>query len=388
MDISYSKIKIDFDKSHDSYVFDKNTNREYLDFMSMFSSLPLGYNHEIFNDENFLNESRKISKMRVTNCEYSSDEKEEFVKEFKRFCSLNIFNNIHFTCTGALAVESAIKMAMIHKGVKDPIIISFRNSFHGITSFGNFVTPKDGATFNRLDGYPWEDMWPKVSSLQEIKDVFREFKDRVAGIIVEPIQSTAGDIYIDEFTLQGVRDITTENNIPLIFDEIQTGFGSTGKVWYFQYTDIIPDIICFGKKSQVAGIMVKDEFASGFKSPQKFCITWDGDLIDMVRSKYIIKEINRSKLLNNAKEKGKYLKDKLSEIKELKNIRGTGLLLAFELETKKKRDSVCKLSLNYGLLINPTGINSIRLRPNLNVNYLDIDKAVKIISSSVRESIQ
>ena len=125
-------IKIDFDKSKGSYVFDKTTNKYYLDFMGMYSSLPIGYNHPVF-DESFEEEVRRVSKLKIVNCEMLSDEYESFYEHFKNFTSREGYSNYAFTCTGALANEAAVKAAMWHKGPNPKgYVLSIKNSFHGI----------------------------------------------------------------------------------------------------------------------------------------------------------------------------------------------------------------------------------------------------------------
>ena len=140
---SVFNIKIDFDKSQGSYVFDKNTNKYYLDFMGMYSSLPIGYNHPIFDSKEFKEEIHRVSKLKMVNCEMLSDEFDEFYKTFKKFTSMGKYENYHFTCTGALANEAAIKTAMWYKGPRpDGYILSIKNSFHGINSVGNIITSR------------------------------------------------------------------------------------------------------------------------------------------------------------------------------------------------------------------------------------------------------
>ena len=125
-------ITIDFEKSHGSFLFDKKTNSEYLDFFSVFSSLPLGYNHSIF-DRSFEKTISIIAKIRMGNNLFSSDELIEFKNHFREY----VFSDyMHFTCTGALAVEAAIKCAMEYKKTTKPMVLGRKKSFHGINSWG------------------------------------------------------------------------------------------------------------------------------------------------------------------------------------------------------------------------------------------------------------
>ena len=379
---SVFNIKIDFDKSQDSYIFDKNTNKKYLDFMGMYSSLPLGYNHKIFSTNSFKKEINRISKLKLVNCEILSDEFNEFYNSFKLFTK---GDNYHFTCTGALANEAAIKAAMWYKGPNPKgYILSIENSFHGINSVGNLITTRFNGVDLRLGKIPGKDFWPKVKNINEAIKYISTNKDKLLqGIIIEPIQATYGDNYFNKESLKELRETCTQYDIPLIFDEVQTGFCSTGKVWYSEHLGIEPDIITFGKKSQVSGIMVKSSHSKVFEIPKRLSVTFDGDLIDMVRCKYIIKAINKDNLLKNASQMGKILFDSLKKIKNIKNVRSIGLLLAFDFDNTLKRDRFVKKLYNRGMICNPTGDRSIRLRPNLSVKKQEVEKALNIIRSSV-----
>ena len=378
--MSVFNIKIDFEKSKGSYVFDKNTNRPYLDFMGMYSSLPIGYNHPIF-DDSFFEEIKNVSKLKIVNCEILSDEYKSFFDSFKSFTAKQGYSNYAFTCTGALANEAAIKTAMWYKGPRpDGYILSIKNSFHGINSIGNIITTRFQGIDIRQGMLPGLDTWPMTNDIESAIRHIEQSDDRLQGIIIEPIQATYGDNYLEKDLLLDLRDTCTTYDIPLIFDEVQTGFGASGKVWYCDHLGIEPDIITFGKKSQVSGIMVKDTHAKVFEVPKRLSVTFDGDLIDMIRCKYIIKAIQENDLLKNALEMGKYLANKLSKFKQIKNIRQTGLLLAFDFETKLERDLFYKNLHQDGMICNPTKDLSIRLRPNLNVSKEEIDDAIKIVA--------
>lgn len=366
-------ILIDFEKSHGSYVFDKNTNKKYLDFFGMFSSLPLGYNHEVF-DEEFYNELKKISSVKVTNCEFHTDTYKQFCNKFHEFAGVGLYENFHFTCTGALAVECGCKLAMDY--TKKERIISMKNSYHGVHSYGNFTTSKFYPVNKRLEGYP-NFNWSKISNLSELDCQIS--KGDVAGILVEPIQATFGDHHVDPSFLREISKVAKENDIPLIFDEIQTGFGTTGKPWYFQHIGIEPDIVVFGKKSQVSGIMSTNKYPL---ESNRLCVTFDGDIIDMLRTTYIVKAYQEYGLLDNATKQGKRLVEELSSLSGLQNVRGVGLMIAFDMESKTIRDDfVDKLKSN-GMICNPTGEKSVRLRPNLAVTDDDIQQCIYTIRSS------
>ena len=354
---SIFKRKIDFNKSHGSYLVDKDTGERYLDYFGQYATLSLGYNHPIFKTTKYLDEINRVAHQKITNCEMLSDESAEFDEKFREFTSSNLFKYYHYSCTGALAIEAAIKSAMDYKGPNCHRVISFKGSFHGINSYGGILTDRFDPVSNRLNGFPgpfWEPMdnpviqynndqeyidseaVPKV--LKNIEGVLNGEKG-ICAILVEPIQCTFGDRYFPESFFIGVRELADRFDIPLIFDEIQIGFGGTGKLWYFEHLPVAPDILVFGKKTQLSGIAVQEKFGKIFKKSIRLEVTWDADLMDMVRCKYIMKVYQESNVLENVNKMGASLRNGLLKNTGIKNVRNCGLLIAFDFEGKSQRDN-------------------------------------------------
>ena len=396
-------IKIDFSKSNSSYLYDKITDKPYLDFFGMYATLAIGYNHPVFSSDEYKEELLRISGTKITNCEILSDESSEFNKEFIEYTSNGVYTHFHYSCTGALAIEAAIKTTMDYKGIPNPRVISFKSSFHGINGYGGIVTDRFEPVNQRLKGFLgswWEPLdnpvieyengtavanEKKVSRvLQQIEDIIVRDKN-VCCILVEPIQCTFGDRYFPESFFLGLRGLANRHDIPLIFDEIQVGFGGTGRVWYFQHLPIVPDIVVFGKKTQLSGIMVKEKFAKIFQKAIRLEVTWDADLMDMVRCKHVIKAYKEYNVLKNVRKMSERLVSGLKEIDGLVNIRNAGLLVAFDFVEKTKRDEFMKLLVNDGMICNPTLDHTIRLRPNLCVTVAEVDDALKIMAEAANK---
>ena len=380
---SKHNIKIDFEKSHGSYLFDKNTKREYLDFFGMYASLPLGYNHSIFKSEKFKKDFLNVSSFKVNNCEFTSDEALEFDRLFSNYAGLGLYNHFHYCCTGALAIEAAIKVCIHHSGYKFPNILCFDNSFHGINSYGGFITDNTYPAASKLKGFP-QIFQTRVPFNLEIVEKKLKFND-ITCVLVEPIQCSAGDIHHDKEFFTSLREICNKYDVPLIFDEVQIGFGSTGKLWYFQNLGIVPDIVVFGKKTQLSGIMVLDKVSGIFSRDNvtKLEVTWDSDIVDMVRCKYIIQEYERSQVIENCRKIGKYALEELKKISALKNVRGSGLILGFCLDSQEYRDIFIKKLKECGMIVNATGEKSIRLRPALNITGKDVETALHLIKEAL-----
>ncbi len=215
--ITLFDIKVDFSRSHNSYVYDKNTGKEYLDFFSMYSSLPLGYSHEIFDDE-FFDEIRSVAHLKMTNNVFQTDEMQSFIDKFSEY---SLFEDLHFCSTGALAVESGIKCAMEYKKVDKPIVLGLKKSFHGVNAWG-FITDRFAATAERMKFFPKND-WKNLEIDELIEYLEKEDISRLVAVIVEPIQCTAGDIYVDVSKLKRLNQLCNEKDVCFIVDEIQTG---------------------------------------------------------------------------------------------------------------------------------------------------------------------
>mgnify|MGYP001250863152 CR=1 FL=1 len=392
-------IIIDFDKSFNSYIYDKNSRKSYLDFFGQYATLAIGYNNDIFKNTSFLKEMKSVSKQKIVNNEILSTEGKSFDKIFSDYVSNKKFDYFHYACTGALAVEAAIKTAMDYKkGCRD--VISFKGSFHGINGYGGMITHRFDPVSKRLNGFPRSNWTQLENPIYEYKNNKRfinyekfekcikklELKlsnNKACCVLIEPIQCTFGDQYFPKIFLKKVRELCNKYKTPLIFDEIQTGFCATGKKWFYEHTEIIPDIVIFGKKTQLSGIMVNKKFSNIFQNPLRLEVTWDADIVDMVRCKYIIKAYKKYNVLKKVNENSDLFYKNLFQISGLFNIRRSGLLFAFDLENNTKRNNfVNKLTKN-GLLCNPTRDKTVRFRPSLFVNKKEINTASNIISDSM-----
>lgn len=377
MEISKSNIKFNLSKSHGSYIYDDNRECEFLDLMSMYSSLPLGYNHYVFDDKKYINSILEYSKVKTCNCEYNTEERELFEKEFLDFVNVKKYDFVHFASTGALSVEMAIKAAIDFSKKPEGKVVYFEKSFHGILGYSNFITDRIGSTKDRLDGFINYN-WIKVSNSEELEFVLSS-DSNISCVIIEPIRCTQGDLYYEESELDSIYSICKKYSVITVTDEIQTGFGATGNIWY---TNDKSDIIVFGKKSQVSGFLTSKKIGSTL-NPIRYCVTWDGDVLDMIRSRYIIKTINKDDLLSNVNQLGNYFLSELSRIEGIKNVRGKGFIIAFDMDNKEKRDYFYKRCIENKLLVNLTGEVSIRLRPNLCIDKKTIDESLQRIKDSL-----
>ena len=398
---SIFKRKIDFQNSRGSFLVDKDTGEKYLDFFGQYATLSIGYNHPVFKSDQYLNEVNAVAHQKITNCEIISDESTEFDEKFRKFTSSGIFSHYHYACTGALAIEAAVKTAMDYKGAGHDRVITFKRSFHGINGYGGIYTDRFEPVNQRLKGFPgsqWkpfdnpvveyadgetvsdEDRVSKV--LSEIEGVLKNEKN-VCAILAEPIQCTFGDRYYPDSFFIGVRHLASTYDIPLIFDEIQVGFCGTGKLWYFEHTPIEPDILVFGKKTQLSGIAVRKEFSTIFQNAIRLEVTWDADIMDMIRCKYIMQAYEDFNVFDNVDNMATLLKTGLDKIPGIINIRNAGLLFAFDFDEGSQRDRFLASLIENKMLCNPTRDRTVRLRPNLLVTEDEINHGLSIMTSAV-----
>jgi len=410
----------DMEKSKGVYIYDAKHDRTLLDFFTCFASVPLGYNHpKMVNDEAFKKNLLLAALTNPSNSDIYTTQYAHFVETFSRVGIPDYLPHAFFISGGALAIENAIKVAMdwkvqknFAKGYTKEIgfkVIHFEHAFHGRSGYTMSLT---NTIPNKTKWYAKFD-WPRVSlpqmnfpysdsnhedllrreelSLLQIKKAFELNKDDVCAIIIEPVQSEGGDNHVRKEFLEQLRRLADENEAMLIYDEVQTGVGLTGKFWCHEHfgENARPDILAFGKKMQVCGILAGkkvDEIEDNvFNVSSRINSTWGGSLVDMVRSAKIMEIIEQDNLCENAAETGSYLQNELIRISEkhpvISNVRGKGLLTAFDFPDKVTRDKFIHLGLEKNVMFLGCGDRSIRFRPALIIEKKHIDDGLYILKN-------
>ena len=409
------KLVFDLEKSHGSIFVDAATGREFIDFYSFYASQPVGFNHPYFDAPSVQAELLRAAKVKVANSDVYSVEYADFVKTFARVMGLGPLERYFFIEGGAMAVENALKAAMDWKvrknleagrGERGTEIIHFVHAFHGRGGYTLSLTNTDP----RKTDYFAKFHWPRISAPvldfslpdpkraeaaaelektaeKQIQDVLASRASDMAAVIIEPIQSEGGDNHFREEFLQRLRRICDENQILLIFDEVQTGMGITGKNWCCEHFGVVPDLLVFGKKAQVCGVMAGprlDEVRDNcFRLPSRVSSTWGGNFTDFVRSTLYLRIIEEHQLVENARQQGEFLLTELRALARkypfLSAVRGRGLMLAFDLPTAAKREAFWKGAYELGLLVLRCGERSIRLRPVLDIESEVIEAAMRTL---------
>jgi L-lysine 6-transaminase len=409
----------DLEGSRGHYLRDQQSGEEYLDFFCFFAARPLAYNHPKLSDPALIERMGKVARHKPANCDVYTPEYADFVDTFCRVALGGAFEHAFFIEGGSVAVENAMKAAIDWKhrkniqagrGEKGSQILHFKEAFHGRTGYSLSVT--DPFDSRKIQFFPKFD-WPRVTNpkmtfpqdqqaieavealeakaIGEIHKHLDAHPDDIAAILVEPIQGEGGDNYFRSAFIHQLREIADEREVMLIFDEVQTGMGSTGKWWDWMNHGVKPDLMVFGKKTSVCGFASTgrvDEVEGVFRVGSRISSTFEGNLVDMMRCQRLVEIMAEDHLVDNARNMGLVLQTTLSNVQsafpEINNLRGRGLWAAFDLPSTERRNALLNACFKNKLLVIPCGQRSLRLRPSLDITSEAIEEAGRLL----RESMQ
>jgi len=412
-------LVVDLEASQGARISDASSRDEYLDFFGGFSTSALGFNHPALLRPEFLAELMPAAVNKITNSDLYTESLARFVSTFATTLPESLGHHLFFIEGGALAVENALKAAFDWKrrlniaagrSAAGSQIVHFKDAFHGRSGYTLSLTNTDPV---KIEHYP-KFAWPRVSnpaltfpvdqraleaveraeerSLAEIREVLGANPHDVAAILIEPIQAEGGDHHFRPEFLRELRRIADESEVLLIFDEVQTGFATTGRWWCFEHFGVEPDIVAFGKKTQVCGIAASrrlDQVESVFHVPSRINSTWGGNLVDMVRCARIIEVIREDGLLDHVTRVGDRLLRGLERLALdlaglVSNPRGRGFFLAFDLPDTATRDRALQALHRHHLLALPTGRRGIRFRPPLILSSAEADEGLERCQRALR----
>lgn len=400
-------LVLDLDRSFGSYLVDARDGSRYLDMFTFFASSALGMNHPALTDAAFRAELAQAAVNKPSNSDIYTVPMARFVQTFARVLGDPALPHLFFVDGGALAVENALKVAFDWKsrlgesrGIDPALgtrVLHLRGAFHGRSGYTMSLTNTDP---NKVARFPKFD-WPRIDapvgpdavalereSLRQARAAFEAHPHDIACFIAEPIQGEGGDRHIRAEFFAAMRDLCDEFDALLIFDEVQTGCGLTGTPWAYQQLGVTPDVVAFGKKTQVCGVMaggrVDDVADNVFRVSSRINSTWGGNLTDMVRSRRILEVIEADGLIDNAVKLGWYLVGQLrclaSEFPDLVlDPRGRGLMCAFSMPSAAQRDEVIRRLWDRHVILLASGVDSVRFRPALTVSRAEIDEAVQAV---------
>ena len=415
-------LVFDLERSKGSYFYDLRTGRRFLDFFSFFATAAVGFNHPKLTTPAMIERLGKLAVNNITNSDLYTVEMAEFVDTFFRVAVPPYLIHSFFIAGGALGVENALKAAMdwkvrknFAKGYRREVghqVIHFQECFHGRTGYTlcmtNTADPNKHKYFAKFD-------WPRVVNpkitfpltegrleeveklerlaVAQIKTAFLDNHDDVCAVIIEPIQGEGGDNHFRGEFLRELRTLASENDAMLVLDEIQTGIGVTGKMWAHQHFNFEPDMIAFGKKTQVCGFLCGpriDEIEDNvFHVGSRLNSTWGGNLIDMFRFKVYLEIIEEERLVENAARVGEVLLAGLKKLGDefaglVSGARGRGLMCAFDLPTTQVRDQLRTELYNRGIVLLGSGLRSVRFRPPLTISEQEVAEGLGIFREALK----
>jgi 4-aminobutyrate aminotransferase len=358
---------------------------EFLDFTSNIGSCPLGYSHpdilEVIKE--YCSSERGIHKIAGQDfyCEEHFDIASKLLSISKKNSKVFLINS------GAEAVENAIKIAYRKMG---PLIgIACNGDFHGRTLGAlTFTMSKEIQKTNfpelpvKRIKFCTSDSDPEINQLETL---IKEYK--IAFILTEIIQGEGGLNVASKFFIHRIRKLADEYEIPLIFDEVQSGMGRTGKWWAYEHFGVEPNIMTVAKALQVGATVYDKDYDP--PNPGILSSTWGGgSRIDMAIGTRIIEIILKNNLLSNSQKIGDMLLKNFVDIVGINGLidaRGIGLMIGLEFDTNVTRDFMVNNLFKKGLLILPAGMKSIRIMPPLIINEEEAMKGFSLINDTINE---
>jgi L-lysine 6-transaminase len=395
-------LVLDLHRSRGARLVDARDGTRYLDLFTFFASSALGMNHPALADDPvFHADLLEAALHKPSNSDVYTVAMARFVETFARVLGDPALPHLFFVEGGALAVENALKVAFDWKSRWNQAhgrdaalgtrVLHLRDAFHGRSGYTMSLTNTDPVKTAR---YPRFD-WPRISSpylseslsdreqrarehdaLAQAEEAFAAHPHDIACAIVEPIQGEGGDHHLHPRFLQALQRLCHDHDALFVVDEVQTGCGVTGSAWAYQQLGLAPDVVAFGKKTQVCGIMaggrVDDVHDNVFAVSSRINSTWGGNLADMVRARRILEVVEADGLVPRAAALGDRLLAMLRDLADrhpgVIDPRGRGLMCAVTLDDPALRDRVVeRLRTDEHVLVLGCGRRSLRLRPALTV---------------------
>jgi L-lysine 6-transaminase len=412
-------IVVDLEASRPSWVRDAISGDEYLDVFSFYASNPLGINHPALTDEQTKERLLTAAINKVSNPDCYTTFMAEFVDTLSRTAAPANMPHYFFVDGGALAVENAMKTAFDWKVRKNRAakrgdlgtrILHLQHAFHGRSGYTLSVTNTDPV---KTDLFPKFD-WPRIpspamrfpldaknveavaeaerASILAAEAAFERHPHDVAAILIESIQAEGGDNHFRPEYFRELRRLADQHEALLIFDEVQSGFGLTGKWWAYQHHDVQPDIVCFAKKMHVGGIFVgrrvEEVTDHVFQKSSRINSTFGANLVDMVRCTRVLDWIDEHGVLDNARARGAELLAGLQALEArfsplVSNARGSGLMCAVDLPDRESRQAVIKACFESKMIVLPCGSRSIRFRPVLTIDADLLAEALRRFGNAI-----
>lgn len=374
---TFKRYPLTFDHGKGSHIWDVEGN-EYIDMLGGIAVNSVGHSHPKV-VKAIQDQAAKL--IHISNFYLSKPQ----VMLSKKLVELSGLDRVFLANSGAESVEGAIKIARkyAHSVGRGGTVISFENSFHGRT-LATIATGKK-AYQKGFEPIPQGFLQVPFNNIEAIK---KATDNNTAAIILEPIQGEGGINVADKTFLNELRAFCDEQHIVLIFDEIQCGIGRTGKMFAKEHFGVEPDIMTLAKALgggvPIGAILSNEKISSAIEFGDHGT-TFGGNPLVCAASLATLEVIETENLLQQAEEKGNWLKAEISAMKnpDIKEIRGKGLMIGIEFNFETK--PLVQKMLENGVLANATADTVLRMVPPLNISYEDLGKAMEVLKKSLNE---
>lgn len=378
---TYNRYPVVFDHGRGVHLYDSD-GQEYLDFGAGIAVMGLGYDDEEYK-EALKDQIDKL--LHVSNLFYNHPS----VEAGEKLLKVSGMDRVFFTNSGTEAIEGALKIAIRHAynktGSHDHEIIAMKNSFHGRSLGALSVTGNDHYQ------EPFKPLLPGIrfaefNNLDSVKALVNE---KTCAILMETIQGEGGIYPASEEFLKGVRKLCDDNGILLMLDEIQCGMGRSGKMFAWQWYDVVPDVMtvakALGNGVPIGAFLAKGEAAAAMV-PGDHGTTYGGNPFVTAAASRVLDIFEKRDIPGHAAEIGEYLKEKLEELKSrcslIADCRGKGLIQGVEL-TVPAGPVVTKALLEEKLVLITAGEKIIRFVPPLVIEKEDVDEMIKRLEKAL-----
>jgi predicted acetylornithine/succinylornithine family transaminase len=362
---AYARLPVDFVRGAGALLWDAEGN-EYLDFQTGLAVNSLGHCHPAV-VEAIREQAERL--IHVGNLFYS----EPSLRLAKRLAESSLGGKVHFANSGTEANEAALKLA--RKAKQQGTIVSVHRGFHGRTYGSLSATPQESKQA------PFAPLVPGFVSVDPTAEaIVAAVDDQTAAVILEPVQGESGVYVLGDDVLRAAREACDAHGAALIFDEVQCGLGRTGTLWAYQHSGVVPDLMTVAKAlggglpigALVTGERMADVFAAGDHGS-----TFAGGPVQCAAGLAVLDIIDDEALLARVRELGEHLRHAVAELAGIGEVRGRGLMIAFELVDGGAPDFVTRALAEERIVLNATSPTTVRLLPPLIIDRAQADDALQ-----------
>jgi acetylornithine/N-succinyldiaminopimelate aminotransferase len=361
---AYARMPVEFVRGDGARLWDAEGN-EYLDFQTGLAVNSLGHCHPAV-VEAIREQAQRL--IHVGNLFYS----EPSLRLAERLAESSLGGKVHFANSGTEANEAALKVA--RKAKPQGTIVSVHRAFHGRTYGSLSATPQESKQA------PFAPLVPGFVAVEPTADAISAAVDqRTAAVILEPVQGESGVYELGDDVLRAAREACDDHGAALIFDEVQCGLGRTGTLWAYQHSGVIPDALTTAKAlggGLPIGALVTGERLGDVFAPGDHGSTFAGGPVQCAAGLAILDVIDDDPFLARVRDLGERLRDAVAALPGVGEIRGRGLMLAFELVAGGAPDLVLSALTEQRLVLNATGPTTVRLLPPLTIDEAQADDAI------------